>query len=440
MKVFDFGQSTHSLLIALILLSPPTFANSLLETVKTTLDTHPDVLSSQASKQVIEQQVKQARAGYLPSIDLQAGYGREFSENATTHQRYIDEGGDVQLNRSELSLSLTQMLFDGFATSANVNQQLARFKAADYRVSSTRENTALNAIEAHLEVLRRQELLELAKDNLVVHQKILEQIRLVVESGAGRRADLQQTTSRLALAKATLINAQGNLRDAEITYQRVVGKLAQQLEHPEKNQITPAMPQNLNQALDDALQLHPLLKATQSDLNAAQAEKEGAKAAFMPKIALELEGSRNDNLDGVDDKNNDWQAMLRMRYNLYRGGADRARQQAASHQIDIAQESIVRTQRLIEEEVRLAWNSLETARERLTYLNEHVNSAKEVVEAYREQFKLGQRNLLDVLDAENELFNARSSLSVGQFVELLGIYRVLGSQGRLLNTLGLARE
>ncbi len=154
---------------------------------------------------------------------------------------------------------------------------------------------------------------------------------------------------------------------------------------------------------------------------------------------MELGITDNKNLDGIAGENDDMSAMLRMRYNLFRGGADRARRQETAERMGAAKESIRRAQRIIEEDVLLSWNGLLTIRARLDYLSGHLESTKEVVSSYKEQFKLGQRSLLDVLDSENELFNARASLLSAQYAEIFSLLKVLGSMGLLLDTLGIER-
>lgn len=419
-------KKTTSLLF-LITLSSSTPADTLKEVIQRTLETNPDVLITTQLRHAADQQLKQANAGYWPTIELTGSYGREKSDNPTTPE--------ATLNRQEMGITLSQMLFDGFYVKNNVERQNALVNSAAHKVKNSSENIALITADVYLEILRRQQLLELSKDNVVVHQKILEQIRTLIEGGAGRQADLQQSASRLALAKSSLVNAQGNLRNAEINYRRVTGELPQALIKPLITPFQAALPETAEVALDTALSNHSSLQVANADLQAAQAAHQRAKSAFMPNFNLELSLTDNQNLDGIEGDNDDINAMLKMRYNLYRGGADQARLQEAVERIGAAKEEIRRVQRVIEEETLLAWNSLITLRARIHHLEEHVESTKQVLKAYQEQFKLGQRSLLDVLDSENELFNARASLASAQYSEILSTLKVLNSIGLLLTTI-----
>lgn len=423
------------LYLTALLLSLSAKADTLIEVIQRTLATNPEVLTTTHNRLAADERLRQAKAGYFPAVDVTAGYGRENSDNATTRSRY--PSGDATLTRDELGLTLSQMLFDGFNVKNGIDKQQSKVTSAAYQVEDTSDNIALQTIETYLEILRRQEIVELNKDNIVIHQKIQDQIRTLVKGGGGRQADVQQTASRIALAESSLVNAQGMLRDAETDYLRVTGEEPKALVKPQADQFEKALPATLQVTFDTALNQHPSLRTAKAELEAAQADHQQTNANFMPRLNLELGVTKNKNLDGIEGKNDDIIAMVRMRYNLYRGGADQARRQETAEQVAAAKEGIRRTQRLIEEEVRRAWNSLLTIRARLQYLQQHVESTLQVVESYKEQFKLGQRSLLDVLDSENELFNARTALVTGQYTELLSIFRVFASMGLLLDTLGI---
>ncbi|HHB93516.1 MAG TPA: type I secretion protein TolC [Thioploca sp.] len=405
-------------------------AETLNEIIQHTLTTNPDMLLTVSNYRASKQTIKKVQAGYLPSLELYGSYGSENSNNSTTRNLI---GGDVTLNRSEIGLTLSQILFDGFRVKYQVEQQKFLTDSSANTVKNTSENIALLTSEVYLEILRRQELLELTKNNVVIHQKILEQIKLLVEGGAGRKADIQQSSSRLSLAKSSLVNAKGKLRDAEINYRRVTGKLPTELLLPDS--IDDKLPNNSEEALYLALNKHPYLKIAKANLAAAKSSNNQSKSAFMPNFTFELGVANRDNIDGVEGANDDMTAMLKMRYNLFRGGADTARVRETAEKIKTAKESIRSSQRIIEEDVLLSWNGLETIKARLKYLQEYTKSAKAVLNSYKEQFKLGQRSLLDVLDSENELFNARTSLISAKYTKIFSVIKVLESTGTLLETL-----
>jgi len=407
------------------------FADTLVEVIRKTLETNPDVRISVSTRLVADHELRQAQAGYLPSIDFQAGYGKQRSDNYTTFSR---NGGALDLDRQEASLTLTQMLFDGFDTRNESLKRAAKVDAAAWRVQESSETLSLKAAEVFLEYFRRNELVELTKDNLVIHQKTRKQINELFKQGAGRKADVQQSESREALASSNLEYSQGFVLDAEANYLKVVGESPKNLVAPDLQLARDQLPKNLDMALAMIPQ-HPSLKAFQAELEAAQAAHDQSRAPFMPRLELELEASKNKNLDGIEYKNDDARAMLKMRYNFYKGGAHQARMKETAERLNLAKENLVRTQRILEEETRLAWNALQTVSKRLNYLQQQVFSAEAVTDSYKQQFKLGQRSLLDVLDSESELYNAKSALISARYTEFFGIYRLLSATGHLLSSL-----
>jgi adhesin transport system outer membrane protein len=425
----------HSVLFCAIagsvLASQSAVAQSLSEAVGQTIKTNPEVLIDANRRLSIDEAVNQAKGGYRPKIDLAAGIGREWSENTSTRP------GSDWLTRRESSLTLTQMLYDGFGTKSEVERHMARVQSAAHKVSGTSEEIGLRAVETYLEVVRRQELRNLTADNLAAHERVFEQIKLRADSGVGRKADLEQAQARLSLAQANMASAEANLREANIQYQRVVGEMPSAVERPSQPEGVPTAEDD---AVSSALVSHPLVRSAEADIEATRAQTRAAESLLRPRVDLELGTSWNDNLDGVDYKNNDAYAMLRFRYNLYRGGTDQARVAERRVQTIEATEVLNKTRREVEESTRLSWNSLVTSADRLPKLKAHADATEQTRDAYAKQFSIGQRTLLDLLDSENELYTARSNYIDGQFVEIFARYRLLADMGTLLQSLGVEQR
>lgn len=411
-------------------LSAPLKAQPLKDAVEQTLQTSPDVLSTAHRRLSIDQEIKQAKGGYFPKIDLNLGYGRERTNSPATGFT------TVSLDRREAGITLDQMLFDGFFVRSEVERHTARADSAAFGVLGASENTALKVVDAYMEVLRRQELVKLTKDNQAVHQRTFDQIKMRSDAGVGRKADMDQILARLALAQANVMAAESNAREAEITFQRVVGKMPKDLTKPAAPDQ--AMPKDLNSAVEIAKANHPILKSAMADVEAAQAQHRTARSLNSPKLNLELGYNDNNNIGGLSGDNESTIAMLRVRYNLFRGGSDQARIGQTASAINEATEISHKTMREVEESIRLSWNAHTTARERLVPLKQHSEAMEATREAYTKQFNIGQRTLLDLLDAENEYFTARSNYVTGQYIELFGKYRVLASTGKLLESLQVA--
>ncbi|HAD30962.1 MAG TPA: type I secretion protein TolC [Methylophaga sp.] len=405
-------------------------AETLQEAIHTTLKTNPDVLAAISERQAVSKEIDQAQAGYFPTIDLGLGTGWESTDNPASRNR---GDGEIHLNRDEASLNLRQMLYDGSLTKNEVERQKARTDSRAHSVYSVAENTALEATEAYLNVLRRQKLVELAQTNLESHLRTHDQITLRSERGVGRRADMDQSLGRLALAETNLMAEQSNLRDAETNYLRVVGEAPSSLSPPPSPE--PLLPLTVEDAVNIAIQNHPTLRSAQADVASANAQHDVTRAAFLPRVDFEL-GTRNDHdIDGVRGTDKDVTAMFRLRYNLLNGGKDKARREETAFLINQAAEIRNNTHRQVEQSVRLSWNALETVRRQMSYFEEYAAAAEKTRDAYQQQFNFGQRTLLDLLDSENELFRARIALTNAQYDEIFTMYRVLNSIGLLLESL-----
>lgn len=405
---------------------------TLQEVVQKTLATNPEVMTTVSERLARDQALLGARSAYHPSIDLTAGIGRESSRNASA--RSAGDNGRT-LTRKESALTLRQMVFDGFETSNEVARQSARVNSAAYEVFSTSEQIALNASEVYLNVLRHQELLALARENLEFHQQTYDQIKLRSSSGVGRMADLDQVTARLALAMSNVLSEEANLQDARTNYLRVTGDLPQALATPDDGSL--AIPPTLDEAIGKAIEGHPELKVAEADVEAAQAQHRAARSPLYPRLDLEVGGSWNRNLDGQNGKDYDNSVMLRMQYNLFRGGGDEARIKETAYLTDEAREIRNRTHREVVESMRLAWIQYRSLDDRLNYLSQHMESSRATLEAYKKQFNIGKRSLLDLLDSEIELFQSSRSYLNGKYDRWFALYRVQAGMGNLVASLKL---
>jgi adhesin transport system outer membrane protein len=411
--------------------APGAYATSLEESVTTTLESNPEIGIVGANRQAIDQELRQARAQYFPSLDARAAGGPEWTNSPATRAR----DGSETLLRLESQLTLSQMLFDGFATESEVDRQLARIDSAAYRVREAAEFVGLDAIEAHLDILRNQSLVALAVQNVEEHQRIADQVGRLEREGAGSIADVTQADARLAAAQSALATARGSLRDAEAAYVAVVGIPAAEIEEP----LVPvvAVPESAEAAAVRASAENPTVRIADADIEVAKAELEGARSGYYPRLDIELGAGANRNLDGIEGSDLDAQALLVMRYNLFRGGADIAREREAFFRLSEAREELARVRREAAEDARVSYSALLTARERALALRDQAEATRATRNAYAQQFDLGQRSLLDLLDAENELFGSRSNLVTAEYTEMFAVYRVLAVIGELLMVLDI---
>ena len=433
--MFQQAKMQLPLALALILAAAGgATGQTLRESAQEAVRSNPRVDVVAFNRQAVEQELARARGQYLPQLDLRAGGGPEWSDNGTTRAR----GGSATLPRRETGVFVTQRLFDGWETDSEVERQKARGQSAARRVGETSEVVALDAVEAHIDVLRQRRLVRLAEQNLEVHRQIVGRISQRVGRGAAPAADQEQARARLDNAQATVVETQGALEDAENRYFIVVNKRAGQLAAADFPQAAMRDVRTLDAAIERSRSGNRALKITEADISVAENEIGVADAAAYPKLNLELGATRDRNIDGTRGDSNDASALVVMRWNLYRGGSDQAQRRVALGRMSQAMAQRHATARSTEEEARRSWVQYQTASERIPPLTGAVEKNRRVRDAYTDQFfNQGQRSLIDVLNAENELFVSQGRLVSAESSRVFSAYRLLAAMGELVNVLQL---
>lgn len=401
------------------------------DAIATGVQTSPRYGKIAANRRATDEELRQGRALFLPSIDVRADTGPEYSGD---NLKNVDDDTGTHW-RSLAQVTLTQLLFDGWRSKFEVARQQARVNSAANRTRETGELVGLSIVEAYLEVLRQRQLLEIARQNVADHSTIMDQIGQGVQAGRSTQADDDQARARLAVARATEASTREALRVAEAKYIQEVGDMPGQLTVPE----TPyaALAADVNAEVEKTLAYSPTLDIFESDIDVAYAESQGTKSTFYPNVNLELSGSEGHDVNGTEGRQEGASALVVMNWNLYRGGADTARTREFIHRHEQAKEARAEAARSLENDVRSTWASMISSGERAKEFATQAAANTEVVKAYHDQFDLDRRTLLDVLDSQNELFVSRSSAINAQYVEMFAVYRLLALKGSLLSTMGI---
>jgi len=404
-------------------------AQTLQEAVNQIISTNPDVRAVAHNRLARDEEVRQARSGYFPVVNFEAGIGRD----------YVDKPFEDDLTPKQAKIGVRQNIFAGLSTMNEVSRQKARVESGAYGVRSTADNTALRAVNVYLEVLKNQAIVDLAGENLTLHQRIADQIKLRSESGVDRLADMDQIQSRLHLALSNVVVAEQALLDAQTNYQAVIGNSPAQLTRPDNP--APLLPPSREEAERLAVANHPRLKSAMADLEARHMQDEVAKSPFMPILDLEADKVWEQDTYLSDyyngDKREDLRIFLRFRYNLFNGWKDDARKSETMHLINEAREIKNHTQRQVVESVRLSWQSYQASLRKINYLRQRMQFAASTASAYTKQWNIGQRTLLDVLDAEAERIDSARQLVTAEHEGLYAEYRILNGIGKLIPSLDL---
>lgn len=365
--------------IAFLAWSGATSAQTLMEASAYTIESSPDVaiIKSQYLSRI--EQIGVSKAGYLPTVDLALGYGREWTDSISTRAAVGHE--DVKLNRGEASVTVSQMLYDGMRTSNDLDRTRAEATAHRYQLWSAAENATLEVADAYMGVIFAEKASVLAADNLEAHIEILDGIKKRSEHGLGSASDLSQVKGRLSRAHSNYLATDNNVLDARARFFRIVGRDSLGLILPEP--VEDYMPVSYELALERAGKVHPTLQSAQYDVDAAVAKLKLLDASFRPDVRFELGSTWNNDLDGADGHNNDMTAMVRMRYNLFNGNADDYRKKEGYYQLQEASAIKDRAEREVAQGMALSWNAYQLLERQMEFLEAHVIESENTLNAYK---------------------------------------------------------
>ncbi|WP_306567524.1 TolC family outer membrane protein [Aquabacterium sp.] len=402
--------------------------------VQQAINNNPDVTARLNALRAAGNEVDVARGQYLPSVDLSASVGRD-SDRITSRSP-----ASQSLSRTGLALSASQILWNGMATSKEVSRlghaRLTRY----FEFLGATEDTALEATRAYLDVERYRKLVVQAEDNYVQHKYAFDQLQTKFKAGVGRGVDAEQANARLALAESNLTTEQANLHDVSARYLRIVGELPAATTGAVDNQLSKGiLPANVD-TINQALAKHPSISAAIENLRAAQAQVQGAESRYQPTVEARLRTGVGKNFDGVQDQKRDSSAELLLNWNLFNGGSDKARVRQYADLLNQAADQRDRACRDVRQNVAIAHNDIRKLQDQLVALDRNVLAIEKARDAYRQQFDIGQRSLLDLLNAENELYTAKRSYANAESDLQLAYARTQAAKHSLTSTLGLSRE
>jgi adhesin transport system outer membrane protein len=403
------------------------------EVASKTLQTNPEVLSKwhDFKASLAERDVTLGR--YLPTLDVI--YGTAFQHRDSP--LFIPPGSERRYNTQNARVTIRQNLFEGFTTHYEASRlehaSLVRF----YEMMDRSENAALEASRAYIDVWRYRKLVQFAEDNYATHRIVYEKVRERAESGVGRRVDLETAAGRLALAESNLLTETSNLHDVNARYQRVVGELPKA-----EMEVAPAvlgmgLPKTPAEGISMGFEKSPQLKAAFENIRVARLNIDTQQSGFSPRVDAYIERSRDLNQDGFYGLSNERTAGITVSWNLFRGMQDVSRHRQAAEEFNSAKDQREKTCREVRQNLAIAFNDHQRLTEQLQYLDQHQLSADKVREAFRRQYDIGQRTLLDLLDTENEYYTARRNYLNNEQDLMIADARYQAISGNLLTTLNL---
>ncbi|MEG2139825.1 MAG: TolC family outer membrane protein [Bilophila sp.] len=400
------------------------------DSINATLKHHRGLKTIQENREVVVHELRRAEAGWGPRLDFAGRAGSSRLSDTTTRAA----NADSDMHRaSNLGLTLVQPLWDGYATRSRVRAAESTVDSVTDRVFDNATTLALDAIIAHIDLLRRREIFTLATKNVDRHREILESSKDREAMGADTMADVSQTRGRLSRALSTLAEARASLREGEDSYRRITGT-------PVPAQLDPiVLPDPLYDGPETifaiAKKSNPKVNAYLNDVRAAVGNKELAESAYQPTINLEAGPNYSDRGGPGNQWTSSFDVMGTVRWNLFNSGADAAETKAALARVRQSRQFLYDFIDSLKLEVEDTWTGYISATEQYGHYTDAIGFNTQTRDSYLEQFMIGQRSLLDVLDAESELFNSSTQAATARGNILVGGYRMYALAGVLLQEL-----
>lgn len=410
----------------------PEFVAYIVEAVRD----HPVVAAARSARGVADAIVEEAEAARLPELTVSLS-GRGIMSNRTAIA-----GGDTgqagpvrQDFRTDATLGVSQLLYDFGATQAEIEAAQRRGDVSQEELRLAIGELVLQAVASHLEVLQWRKKRALALDNVDYHARLLDQVEDRVLSGAEPQSTLLLARSRLSDARATAIEADGALDQAKAAYRQVFGQSPDEAPLIDPIPEPPGLPTDIEAALEEAQRGNIALRARRSAVEAARQSHAAAQATRLPRLRLEAQATQYDVLrqgTGLYDVT----GGLVIGHELL-GFSERARERQAlerRRQAEAGERSaLLETQRLV---VALFTELMADANRREA-LAVSVEANLDRLAAYDEQFRIGRRSLIELLDVRSDLFRARMQLVDQETALALARYQLLDATGRLVGHFGL---
>jgi adhesin transport system outer membrane protein len=418
---------------AVLLCTTPAYAVELRDAVQAALSTNPEIRQAVANTEATREERVQAQGLWYPRVSVEGSAGVRSLRNPTRRNIGI---ADETLWPIEGELILDQLLFDSGGREAEIRRQAARTDAAAARVEERSEFVALNVARTYIDYLLQQRLVAIAEDNATFHERLSADLREGVSKGSISIADQQQAEERLQSARARVTEAREDLENAGITFRTLTGLPVDSVSMPPD--LSQCQPGTLEEAEALARQNNPRVQEAIADLATAREDIRAARADIGPRVNLEGRARAGHDIDGFAGRTTDLMGNVVLRWDLYNGGIKEANVREQRNRADEVHARLFERTRRAEEDVRTAWSRLQNQSRLVTELETQQRIADDLLLSYREQFNIGRRSLLDVLDAQNTRNNVQAQTETARLSKLYAQYRVLASANKLIDCLGVS--
>ncbi len=423
-------------LITLASLSCSLYAITLPQTLKDVLNTNPIIQERLHNYRATYTDIDSAKSGYLPTLDLEVGIGKDYKGR-------FSKAPNKKYDIFENTLTLRQNLFNGFSTQERVNYQKMRTLASAYSYLEKANDITLQTIKAYINVLRYRDMLINARHYLAQIKKLRIKIHKSYKAGLSKASEVSRIDSSYSSALNNMMASKNRLENALYTFRRITGRVVS-LKSFRPIHFNAPLPKSKKRATLFALRYNPSLIVEKYNIKGAEALYRESKSKFYPKIDAEISATHNDEFHSkvsYPDKVDNIKAMIKLRYNIFNGGADEAdrlkRLTKVSQEISVSKN----LRRQVIEGLDLSWSNYTLTKKQIPILKRYQSQSKKTLRLYKKEFNLGTRSLLDLLSVESDLKRAKDELITVRYDQLLSKYRILDAMGlTMASVLGNVRH
>lgn len=417
-----------ALFTAVATFASPVVAATLDEEMRDLVTNHPQIQAKQKGVNSAEEGIRNARSGYLPTVKLNGDQGHEYIDSP---DRRAIQSKPFMDKRNTSSLTVTQKIFDGFATDSQVDAAKTTRRITESDLRSVRQATLLEGAIAYLDIMRTTKLVALSREN---ERKIAEQQNLEderVKKGSGIASDVLSAKQRLQVAKERRVNYEGQFHAAVAKYTQVFGHAPDVATLADPPLPMDLIPETMDLSLEAAEKDNPSLESATRAIDLTGDKRNLAEAGYWPTLDLVGKADYEHGKNATVGVRRDWSVMLVASWELFSGFKTDAAVAQASWDHGASKDTRFHTSRKVAEQVRTAWHKLQTARQRLDLLENAAVLAEEVWAATQKKRDAGKATVTEVLDEETRINDARINYT-GAFYDMYqASYELLTAMGRL---------
>jgi len=373
-------------------------ATSIFEAMGDAYQHNPSLQASRAGLRATDENVAIAKSGYRPNIYLNGNYSDTHAHNDVVP---VSDG-----YRKSIAAVLSQPIFNGFSTFNSVRAADKGVEAEQSNLANTEQEILLAASTAYLDVLRDESIVKLQKNNEELLKKRLDETRERFDVGEVTRTDVSQAEARHSAAISDRIAAEGNLAASRAIYVQIIGTTPENLEEPET--ISELFPQKADDALKYAYEHNYNLKAAKSNLDAQTYTVAANNGALLPQVSFDATAARSksESKQTKDPETNSFEWGINMNVPLYHSGETRAKIRQSKYRKWQAQEQVLAAEREMISTVTASYEYMISNESRIKSVRDQIRAYAIALDGVQQEEALGNRTVLDVLDAYQSLLNS----------------------------------